>query len=468
MRASSAAMLLASVLALTGAVALAGTDEALPPELRAKIDEAARGVLESSGAPSASLAIVRDGRIAYLQAYGDARIEPRAAAVPAMPYAIGSISKQFTAALLLALQQERRLSLDDRVAKYLPQLARAGDVTLRQLLNHTSGYQDYWPQDYIFADMMQPVRQEAILSRWATRGLDFEPGTKWQYSNTGYVIAGVIAEMVGGKPLMQQLQERIFHPLGIVSARDIDRDGPGDTGPTGYRRFALGPPRVAPASAAGWLFAAAQLAMTAEDLARWNVSMIERSLLAADSYRELERDTLLASGVAARYGLGVEVAMQGTRRAIEHGGEVSGFTAHNVVFPDERAAITVLVNLDASRASDTIADKVAELLFDVHDAGAGERTAQARRIFEELQQGRIDRALFTPNANFYFSDDAVADFRSGLGRAGKVTEFVPSRVWSRGGMTGRSYDVVCGGRKLRVWTYELPDGRLEQYQIAVR
>jgi CubicO group peptidase (beta-lactamase class C family) len=170
----------------------------LSPETLTKIDAAAAEVLKKTGAPSASIAIVRDGRIAYLRAYGDARLEPKRSAEPGMRYAIGSVSKQFTASAILLLQQDGKLSLDDTVAKYLPELTRANDITVRQLLSHTAGYQDYWPQDYMFPLMVEPVAPERIMDRWARKPLDYEPGTKWQYSNTGYVIAGRIMEKASG------------------------------------------------------------------------------------------------------------------------------------------------------------------------------------------------------------------------------------------------------------------------------
>jgi D-alanyl-D-alanine carboxypeptidase len=311
-------------------------------------------VLEKTGAPSASIAIVRDGRTVYVQAYGDARLEPKLPAEPSMRYAIGSVSKQFTAAAILLLQQDGKLSLDDKVAKYFPDLTRANDITIRQLLSHTSGYQDYWPQDYMFPLMAEPVVPEEIMDRWARKPLDYEPGTQWQYSNTGYVIAGRIVERVSGKPLFQFLQERIFTPLQMKSVQDFDRE-PGSAGNAGgYTSFALGPPRAAGASGAGWLFGAGELAMTAEDLARWDISIIKRSLLSEYSYRSLETETLLTSGVGSRYGLGVDVELDGQRRELAHGGEVVGFTAENAVYPDDRTAIVVLVNKDASRATSQI------------------------------------------------------------------------------------------------------------------
>ena len=131
---------------------------------------------------------------------------------------------------------------------------------------------------------------------WAQKPLDFEPGTRWQYSNTNYVIAGQIAERVAGRPLLAFLRERVFTPLQMASVVDTDQAalGPGD--PMRYRRFALGPPREAPKEGKGWMSAAGELAMTASDLARWNIAMMNRAVLKPASYRELERETLLADG----------------------------------------------------------------------------------------------------------------------------------------------------------------------------
>ena len=101
------------------------------------------------------------------------------------------------------LQEDGKLSLDDAVGKYIPNLTRANEVTIRQLLSHTSGYQDYWPQDYVPPFMLQAITSEKILDLWARKPLDFDPGTRWQYSNTNYVIAGMIIEKASGMPLLQ-------------------------------------------------------------------------------------------------------------------------------------------------------------------------------------------------------------------------------------------------------------------------
>src|SRR5215471_13258140 len=217
--------------------------QTLPADLTEKIDKVVADTLARTGVPSASIAVVKDGQIAYVKAYGDARLEPKTPATPEMRYSVGSISKQFTATAILLLQEQGKLSLDDKVAKWVPSLTRANEVTIRQLLSHTSGYQDYWPQDYVMPMMLQPVTAERIMDQWARKPLDFDPGTKWQYSNTNYVIAGVIIEKVSGMPLLRFLQEKIFMPLGMKSVSDSDQNKLGDTDPTGYMRYALGPLR---------------------------------------------------------------------------------------------------------------------------------------------------------------------------------------------------------------------------------
>jgi CubicO group peptidase (beta-lactamase class C family) len=440
----------------------------LSPELREKIDKLAANSLAKSGVPSASVAVVKDGQVVYLKAYGDARLEPRTAATPEMRYSIGSISKQFTAAAVLLLQEQGKLSLDDKVSKFIPELTRANEVTIRELLSHTSGYQDYWPQDYVMPMMLQPVTAQKIMAGWARKPLDFEPGSKWQYSNTNYVIAGVIIEKASGKSLLEFMQEKIFTPLGMKSVASMDVTKATVSDPVGYLRYALGPLRVAPKEGKGWLFAAGELAMTAEDLAKWDIAIMDQKVLRPASYRQLEREVQLSNGMGTRYGLGVSLAMEGGHRAVSHGGEVSGFTAENVVFPDERVAVVALTNQDAVSASGDIAHGIVPLLFEKSDPATPQKLEQAKKIFEGLQHGTIDRSLFTDNANSYFSEMALKDFASGLAPLGPPQSFVQTRQGLRGGMTLRVYQIKFANKTLRAWTYEMPDGKLEQYQIAVQ
>ena len=452
----------AGLLALVGAAAPVQSQA----PIGSAVDSIVREVLQSTGAPGASVAVVQQGRLTYAQAYGQAQLDPPIPARPEMRFSIGSISKQFTAAALLLLQQDGTLSLDDPVSRFIPDVTRARKVTLRQLLSHTSGYQDYWPQDYVPPFMLDSISATGILKRWAKKPLDFEPGARWQYSNTNYVMAGLIVEKASGMPFFEFLRSRILAPLGMQSVVNIDLGRLPQSDPTGYMRYALGPVRPAVKEGKGWLFAAGELAMTAADLAKWDIAMIDQRLLTPASYRAMQTEVLLANGTATGYGLGVDVGMNGEHWVVSHGGEVSGFTASNLVYPEDRAAVIVFVNQDAVSAAGVIARRIGATLLAVDDASAAAHTAQARAILDGLQHGTIDRSLFTANANAYFSPQAVADFAFGLGPLGPPRDFVQTGRQLRGGMVLRIYRASFAQRNLRVWTFEMPDGKLEQYQVS--
>ncbi len=313
--------------------------------------------------------------------------------------------------------QDGKLTLDDPVAKYLPELTRASEVTVRMLLSHTSGYQDYWPEDYVMTSMMVPTTAQHILDVWGKKPLDFDPGTQWQYSNTNYVIAGRIVEQLSGKPLIDLLRERIFTPLGMKDVYNSDASHLPPTDPTGYYRHALGPLRPAPQEGAGWMFAAGELAMPAHDLALWNISLMNRSLLKPASYDEMFKDVHLKNGKGTGYGLGVFVGNRDGQAYIEHSGEVSGFVSENIVYPDGKYAITVLTNEDASSAASALARQIAPLLLQASSAAAPTAAEErALAIFTGLQHGKLDRSQLTEYCNNYFTAEAISDFQSSLPR----------------------------------------------------
>jgi CubicO group peptidase (beta-lactamase class C family) len=428
---------------------------------RDRIDRIAAAVLEQRGVPSASVAVVQGDKLVYTHAYGKAHIDPNKPATPDMRYSIGSISKQFTAAAILILQEQGKLKLDDRVGKYVPGLTRGDEVTIRQILSHTSGYQDYWPEDYLMTPMMKPTTAQDILDTWAKKPLDFEPGTQWQYSNTNYVIAGMIVEKVSGQKLMDFLAGHIFHPLGMKSVWDTDQEKLTQTDATPYIRAALGPLRPAPKEGRNWMFAAGELAMTAHDLALWDESLIARSIMKPESYKEMFSEVKLKDGKSTHYGLGVQVLQHDGKLEIEHSGEVTGFVADNVVLPDDGVAVAVLTNHMASGASQ-IASLVADTVAGTKRSPAEE---QALAIYRALQKGEIDRSLLAPNLNDYFDAQTVSDFKNSLAPLGEPLSFRQTDQSLRGGMTFRSFQIVYPNRRLRLTTYTYPDGKLEQYLV---
>ena len=433
----------------------------------ARVDQAANEGLKSTGVPSASIAIVQNGQVAYLKAYGDAQLaangKPALAATPAMQYPVGSISKQFTASAVMFLVQQGKLSLDDPIAKYLPDLTRANEVTLRMVLSHTSGYQDYWPEDYVMTSMLVPATAQRILDTWAKKPLDFDPGTKWQYSNTNYVIAGRIIEQVSGEKLIDFLHKQIFKPLGMDTVLNSDAAHLPAGDPIGYQRYALGPPRPAPNAGEGWMFAAGELAMTPRDLALWNISIMNQSLLQPASYAEMFKPVMLKDGKSSGYGLGFFIRSDGGAVSYEHSGEVSGFVSENIVFPAQKASITVLTNEMASSAAALITKQLAPIVLGSPASSPAETRALA--ILIGLQAGHIDRSQLTDYCSAYFDPQALADFASSLAPLGDPVSIKQVAEELRGGMTFRIFHAMFKTKTVTITVYEMPDGKLEQYLV---
>ena len=450
------------VLGVCGAcVASAQTVDTIDPAMKARVDAIAAGVMEQRGVPSASVAVVQGGKLVYTHAYGKAHIGPDKPATPDMRYSIGSISKQFTAAAILILQEEGKLKLDDPVGNFVPGLTRGDEVTIRQILSHTSGYQDYWPEDYLMKPMEQPTTAQEIVDRWAKKPLDFDPGTQWQYSNTNYVIAGLIVEKVSAEKLMDFLGEHIFHPLGMKSVWNSDEAKLTQTDATPYIRYALGPLRQAPKEGRGWMFAAGELAMTAHDLALWDESLIARKLLKPESYQEMFTEVKLKDGKGTHYGLGVDVRELDGRLDISHGGEVTGFVADNEVLVDDGVAVAVLTNHMAGGAG-VIGHLCASTVAGQKRSAEEEETFA---MYRSLQKGEVDRSKLAPNLDGYFDATTVADFKNSMGPLGEPLTFHQTDSSLRGGMTFRSFRIVYPTRTLRLTTYTYPGGKMEQFLI---
>jgi len=461
MRASRLLLTFFAVLCAAGSLA-----SELPSATAAKIDEMAVKALLDSATPSVSIALVQGGKIAYEKAYGKARLDPPANASTGMRYSIGSVSKQFLAGTVLLLVQDGKLSLDDPVSRFLPELTRANEVTIRQLLSHTSGYQDYYPQDFVPLFMQKPVTPDGILEQWARKPLDFDPGTRWQYSNTNYVVAGRIVERVSGEAYFAFLTKRILQPIGITSAIDLAGQTLGPPDASGYTRFAWGPARPVPPEARGWLYAAGELAMTAHDLALWDISLIEHKLLKPASTDLMTTPVRLRNGTPTDYALGIGVSNDQGHPKWSHGGAVSGFVSSNTVWPDQGAAVVVFANEDGSRAPGAITGQLAPLLLaEAEDPQAQSALEQARQILDGLRSGKIDRGLLSPNAAAYFTSQVLTDAAASLKTLGPVESFKQTSVEQRGGMTYRHFEVKFKNKTLHLNTLLLPDGKLEQYLV---
>jgi CubicO group peptidase (beta-lactamase class C family) len=209
--------------------------------------------------------------------------------------------------------------------------------------------------------MQRPTSVDAILKTWAERPLDFPPGQEWQYSGTNYVIAGRIVEKVTGESYEKFLADDVLRPIGITDETFADHPSQPERNALGYYRFALGPPRLAPLTGGNWLFAMADLEMTAKDVALWDISVMNQSLLSAASYRAISSEIMTTDGRSTGYGLGFFVrnvaGIDGKPHLLlHHPGEISGFRSHNFVLPDLKAAVVILTNAEYSNTTSELAE----------------------------------------------------------------------------------------------------------------
>jgi D-alanyl-D-alanine carboxypeptidase len=314
------------------------------------------------------------------------------------------------------------------------------------------------------------------VHEFAGKALDFEPGTQWQYSNTNFVIAALIVQKVSGKPFAEFLRERVLHPAALEHVLNLNTEQ-SQLEVTGYMRNALAPLRPAGLEAPGWYFGDGDLAMPVASLLRWDLTLVNRSLLKPASYDEMEQTFVLKGGDTpgkdSHYGLGVFVGKQNGRTVVEHSGEVGGFVAENMVFPEQHAAVAVLTNQEASDAAAEIAQAVAAIVLPAASGAAGDKAAddgfaaKLKRIMQGLAKGEIDRSLFTADCNDYFGSDALADYKSSLGPLGAVTAVSAGRSSLRGGMTFGAWKVTfANGTAVTVTTYAEPDGKIEQLLVT--
>ena len=450
-----------------------------PPDL-AVIDQGVMSALAQRGVPSASVAVVRGGRIVFAKAYGRRSVSPERPATTAARYNIGSVAKQMTATALLMLVDEGRLSLDDTVDRWLPELTESKRITVRQVLSHTAGYKSFFQAEFLPIEGHRAISPLAVADRWAMRPLDFPPGSDWSYSNTDYTIAALIVERVSGRPLAAFLRERIFAPLGMTSATLVaGRPTPAQDA-RGYTRYALGPLRPAPIVGDGWALGAGGLSMSATDLARWDIGVLHHRLLSAKSYAEQQTAAPLAGGKTAPYGLGVFVDQVGGHRRLEHPGSEQGYLTENRIYPDDDAAIVVGVNGDFGDAQNAIADQIERLILGLPapptpdprrartavDAAVRPRDlALAHRMFEQLAGGRLDRRVLTADANLYFTPTAVADYRASLAPLGAPSVFERLRSLSIDGQDVSVYRLLWADQWMAAVMRVDPDGRVAVFKV---
>ena len=367
-------------LAGCGAVSPLGA-KAAPPRLCAEsartIDRLAAATM-AQGSPGMIVAVAHRGRVVFAGTYGLANIEHQAPVTRATVFRLASITKTFTAALILLLDEDGRLGLDDPLSKHVPELAVAKDVTLRQLLLHTSGIPDY-AEDPAGAATKSVAKTPLEMLAWIkalTPRLQFEPGTKWVYSNSNYALLGLVAERASGKPLAELYRQRLFAPAGVTG---LAIDDPADVVPhraAGYRRIKGQPGKFANAL---WIHPSipgpgGALRGTADDLIRWSHALYSGRILKPASLKQLVAPGRLKDGRTTKFGMPLEwqkglnsdygpgtfikPTIGGVR--IGHSGDIDGFSTWMAHSP---ASGTTIVHMINSQSADMDTDGIEAAVF---------------------------------------------------------------------------------------------------------
>jgi len=398
----------------------------LPASFAARIDALMLRAVEEQQLPGVSVAIGRlDGTILYANGYGFRNLARHEAADANTVYNIASITKQFTAASVLLLAHDRRLTIDDPVSRFVADAAFAKGVSLRDLMNHTSGIPDY----FCLPGYQSTMSARDIVRLAASQPLRFRPRTGYEYSNTNYVLLGLAIEKAGGLPYAEFIRRRLLGAAQMGSSRvgEVPGDGPDDA--IGYTVYddALSP---APASATDLAYGAGAIDSTVVDLVRWDAALLgdklldgtERQLMLAP--RPYEPDT------TERYGFGLHEGRVAGDRELYHRGRNDGYGGINATFPDDNLSIALLAN-NEHFAPMRLVDQLYALVV---PAGTSARTAsredvppgdprvdaRAKSWIERLVSGDIDRAQLSPDAAQRYSAAEVGSLSTRLAGFGPL------------------------------------------------
>jgi len=367
-----------------------------------EIDRYVKAEMQRQKIPGVSLAVLRGGKIETLKSYGLANVEHQIPVKPETVFQSGSIAKQFTAMAVMILVEEGKIALDDKIIKYFPDAPEAWkNITVRHLLTHTSGMGDYPPE----FDLRRDYTEDEYLAFIKKSPLIFETGAKWDYSNIGYVTLGALVRKVTGKFYGDFLQERIFKPLNMTTARIISEADIVPNRAAGYRLENGELKNQEWVSPSTNTTADGSLYFTILDLAKWDAALYTDRPLKQSSLAQMWMPAKLTDGKTKDYGFGWHTTRIGNRRVIHHGGAWQGFKSYIVRFPDDKLTIIYLAN-----SWDTKDMKLARGLaaifypeFALPNAQPIEdkepkTTALVRRVLLQFARGKADAELFTAEA----------------------------------------------------------------------
>jgi D-alanyl-D-alanine carboxypeptidase len=411
---------------LFGVLLLAGTAPPITPAplthvftavMEHKVDDLGQRLHALKRTPGLAIGIVEDGRIVYARGFGLANLQSAQRFDASTQTYVGAVSKEFTAAAVLILRDDGKLKLDDKVTKYVPELTVAKDVTIRQLLNHSSGLPDPSNAPGIDRDRTHSVKLSDLIAAANRLKPQSPPGAQYHENNFDYMIAGLVVERASGVPLSDYLQQHIFIPLimnetflagdtGIASDHAVGYTG----SPDHYLRARTWDP--------AWLYGANDVVSNIYDLAKWDIGM--PLLLRVDAMR----DMMTPSGVSGpeSYGLGWVIDQREGKRYIWASGSIPGYRAVNALLPDDHVAVIVAENVDDSSPGTATPEAIAAGILDIVLPPSTAHMdnsvlIKAREWLNRIATHRIDRTEMTPEFSAYMTDELIAHMNfSSLGK----------------------------------------------------
>lgn len=363
----------------------------LSAAVRSKIDTDVRALLSAAHAPGATIAVVQGGATVYTRSYGLRDVAKSLPAGTRTRYEIGSITKQFTAAGILQLKEAGKIDLDAMVATYLPSLSHAKEMTIRQLLTHTSGLPDYVGIPNFETLAGTPATFEQLMSRISGMPLGFTPGAQFGYSSTNYLILGRIIELVSGQSWEEYVQQHLFAPAGMTESATMAQEGELADMARGYV-YAQGHTTESKPIAESWASSAGGIVSTAEDLQKWGEALSSGRIISASDYQLLTSPARLADGSTGEYGFGMRIDRFEGQPRVWHDGNTNGFDASDEFFPSQDVRIIVLTNTLDGR-SDQIARHIYNDLFPAIAAAAQRAEEAAQHSAAALLYSRSLRVM---------------------------------------------------------------------------
>ena len=364
-----------------------------------EIDSYVRSEMSKQKIPGVSLAILQNGKISILKSYGLANVEHNVPVKPETVFQSGSMGKQFTAAAVMILVQQGKISLDDNISKYFPDApATWKDITVRHLLTQTSGMGDY-PDEI---DLRRDYSEDQYLEFFTKAPLNFAPGTRWDYSNVGYVILGTLIRKVTGKFYGDFLQEEIFKPLGMTSARVISEADIVPNRAAGYRLVNGSLKNQQWVSPSTNSTADGSLYFSILDLAKWDAALYTDIPLKQSSWQQIWTPAKLVDGKQKPYGFGWFTDRLHNRRIMFHGGAWQGFKSFIVRFPDDKLSIIFFANSWETKDF-RFARGLAAIFYpefasspvNAIEDTEPKVTSLVRRVLLQLANDKTDETLFT-------------------------------------------------------------------------